>query len=128
MNHPYHFVALDAEQELRRRHLLDSYAQFAQLSILLLPLIYQLYLGIRLLAGRFRKPNDYQSVKEHQSPVASEFKQPAAGFPSNVWARLQWALDEEIVKGWGTMQEWLVAGLWAIWLLMLAVKDTGDGM
>lgn len=128
MGFPYHFVALDAEQELHRRHLLDSYGQFAQLSILLVPLIYQLFYGIRLLAGRFKNTSNYQPVKEHQSPVASRFKRPAAGLPSNAWGRLHWALDEEVLEGWGTRQDWLIAGLWAIWLVMLAVKDTGDGM
>lgn len=125
MRFPYHFVDLDEQQNLRRRELLDGYGQFAQLSILLVPLIYQLSYGLRLLAGRLlRSQHRYQPVKEHQSPVLSNFKQPAT---SNIWARVRWALDHEIVEGWGTRQEWFIAALWAAWLFVLAVKDTGDG-
>lgn len=124
---PYHFVTIDGAQELRRRQLLDGYGQFAQLSILLVPLIYQLLYGLGLLIGRLRSQHRYQLVKEHQSPVVSRFEPPEKTVPSNIWARLRWALDDEIVEGWGTRQEWLIAALWAAWLLLLIVKDTGDG-
>lgn len=127
MGLPYHFVSLDEEQQVRRRQLLDSYGHFAQLSILLLPLIYQLGLGVRLLIGRLQRRNTYQPVKEHQSPVASGFKQPAIGGTGNVWAKLRWALDEPVAEGWGTRKEWFAVGLWGAWLLLLVVKDTGDG-
>jgi len=128
MDYPYHFVALDDEQSALRRRLLDSYGQFAQLSILLIPLIYQLSYGLRLLSSRLIKSNGYQPVKEHQSPVVSRFKQPAGVPSSGLLARLRWALDEEIVEGWGTRKEWCIAGAWAVWLSVLSVKDTGDGM
>lgn len=128
MGYPYHFVSLDDEQNARRRHMLDSHGQLAQLSILLVPLFYQLCYGIRLLVTR-RKHSGYQPVKEHQSPVVSRFANPALKPSSNnVWARLRWAMDEEFVEGWGTRQQWFFAGIWALWLLVLAIKDTGDGM
>jgi len=123
----YHFVALDGDEELRRRGYLDRYGQIAQLSILFIPLIYQLFYGLRLLVGRLRRQHGYQPVKQHQSPIVSRFKPPPKTLPSNIWARLRWAMDDEFVKGWGTRQEWLIATLWAGWLLVLAVKDTGDG-
>lgn len=126
MGFRYHFVNLDKEQDLRRRQLLDGYGQFAQLSILLLPLIYQLCLGLRLLLSRigpFKRP---QAGKEHQSPVVSGFKQPSKGVFTNLLARTRWFLDEEVFVGWNTRQEWLVATLWAMWLLILVFKDTGD--
>ena len=126
MGLPYHFVTLDNEQNLRRRQLLDGYGQFAQLSILLLPLIYQLCLGLRLLISRIWPFNPPQAAKEHQSPVISGFKQPARGSFSNSLARIRWFLDEEVFVGWNTRQEWLVATLWAMWLLVLVFKDTGD--
>jgi len=126
MGFPYHFVGLDEEQELRRRRLLDGYGQFAQLSILLLPLMYQLSLGVRLLFGRIKRSNGYQPVKEHSSPVISSFKPPSTTPPSNTFSRLRWLLDEEPIRGYGTVQQWLFATLWPIWLLLLATKDTGD--
>ena len=122
----YHFVTTNNEQNLRRRQLLDSYGQFAQLSILLLPLIYQLCLGFRLLISRIWPFKPSQAVKEHQSPVVSGFKQPARGTFTNLLARIRWYLDEEILVGWNTRQEWLIATLWTMWLLVLVFKDTGD--
>ncbi|KAL9137918.1 MAG: hypothetical protein Q9175_000873 [Cornicularia normoerica] len=126
MRFPYHFVTLNDEQNLRRRQLLDGYGQFAQLSILLLPLIYQLCLGMYLLLSRLWPLKPPQAVKEHRSPVISSFKQPATGYPKNVSARIRWFLDEEVLEGWNTRQEWLVTGLWAMWLLGLVFRDTGD--
>lgn len=43
------------------------------------------------------------------------------------WARFRWALDEPVAPGWGTWREWSVAALWTAWLLVLTVKNTGDG-
>ena len=128
MGYPYHFVSLNPEQETRRRELLNSYGQFAQLSILLLPLIYQLSLGLRLLVSRLWRGRSYGAVKGHQSPVVAGLKQ-GHGERDGVagWARLRWVMEEELVEGWGTRGQWLAAGVWASWLVLLAVKDTGDG-
>ena len=126
MGFPYHFVDLNNEQNLRRRQLLDGYGQFAQLSILLLPLIYQLCLGLRLLISRISPFKHAQAVKEHQSPVVSGFKQPARGNFTKILARIRWFLDEEVLVGWNTRQEWLIAALWTMWLLVLVFRDTGD--
>ena len=126
MGFPYHFVSLTDEQTSHRRQLLDGYGQFAQLSVLLLPLVYQLCLGMRLLITRLWPFNPSQAVKEHQSPVISRFKQPATGYSTNVLTRIRWFLDEEVAEGWNTRQEWLITGLWAIWLLVLVFRDTGD--
>ncbi|KAF6237173.1 hypothetical protein HO173_004641 [Letharia columbiana] len=125
MGFPYHFVTLNDEQNLRRRQLLDGYGQFAQFSVLLLPLMYQLCLGMRLLISR-TWPFKPQTVKEHRSPVVSRFQQPATSYSTNLLARTRWSLDEEVLEGWNTRQEWLIAGLWAMWLLVLVFKDTGD--
>ena len=125
MGFPYQFVSLDPEQEVRRRRLLDSYGQFAQLSILLIPLIYQLGVGIRLLSRRLYKSGGYQTVKDHSSPVISSFKQPSSVLPEITWSRINWIVDEDI-RGYGTLRHWLIAGLWALWLLVLTMKDTGD--
>ena len=127
MGWPYHFVSLDDGQQVRRRQLLDSYGQFAQFSILLLPLIYQLSLGVRLLFERLQRRHVYKPVKEHQSPVASGFKQSAIDGTGNAWAKLRWALDEPVAQGWETRKEWLAILVWGAWLLLLVLKDTGDG-
>lgn len=128
MGYPYHFISLSPSQETRRRELLNSYGQFAQLSILLLPLLYQLSLGFRLLLSRLWRGKGYGVVKGHQSPVVPGSKGgngERAGV--GLWARLRWVMDEEIGEGWGTRGLWLAAGVWGSWLVLLAVKDTGDG-
>ena len=126
MSFPYHFVDLNNEQNLRRRQLLDGYGQFAQLSILLLPLVYHIGFGLRLLISRtwpFKSP---QTVKAHQSPVVSGFRQRPKGKFTNLLTRIRWFLDEEVFVGWNTRQEWLAAILWTMWLLVLVFRDTGD--
>ena len=127
MGYAYHFVALDEEQNTRRRHLLDSYGRFANLSILLIPLIYQLSYAVWVLLGRAVRNTPHQPAKEHQSPVVASFQKFPTPLSSKLWARLRWVLNDEIIEGWGTVQEWLIVGSWATWLLMLAIRDTGDG-
>ena len=127
MQYPYHFVNVSDEQAARRRQLLDSYGQFAQISILLLPLLYQLFHGIKLLSTMLQRHGKYESVKQHQSPVVSKFGDDVGSAGGNRWAKFKWALGEEVVEGWGTRQEWLIAGTWAAWLGVLAMRDTGDG-
>lgn len=126
MVYPYHFVQLDTVQEDRRRQLLDGYGQFAQLSILLLPLVYQLSLGISLLLERFRRLKNIDRSKEHQSPAPSRTTFREALLPRFTWKKFQWFLNTEVAPGWGTRKEWIVACLWTVWLIVLVVKDTGD--
>ena len=124
MQYQYSFVNLDDEQTARRRHLLDWYGQLAQLSILLLPLVYYLSRGIRLIATRIGAPKSDRFRKDRQSPVVSRFDEGSRG---SLWGRVRWTLDDEILQGWGTSKECGIAVLWAIWMLMLAVRETGNG-
>lgn len=126
----YSFVSLDGDQLKRRRELLDRYGQIAQLSALApLLLVYVSFL-IRSLASRYNLSFFRRSQKAHQSPRVSTFRQSTAGAWKIKWRRFNWALDDEVLHGWdgwGTRREWAIAGLWALWLLVLVVKDTGDG-
>ena len=127
MGFPYRFVNLDHEQDLKRRQLLDRYGQLAQLSILLLPLIYYLSNGLRLLISRIWLFKPPQAGKEHQSPVVSSFRKPPTSLSTRLLARTRWFLDEDILPGWNTRQVWLIASLWMMWLLLLVFRDTnGD--
>lgn len=122
----YHFVRLDPAQEAHRRQLLDNYGQFAQTSALIPLLSFQFIFAIRFL---LRKWNGYgrKPIKVHQSPQLSVFPKPIQLTNSSFAIRLRWALDEEVSRGWATRVEWLVGAVWTIWLLLLTVKDTGDG-
>lgn len=46
---------------------------------------------------------------------------------ARLWTLFVWVLDEPVAPGWGTRREWSVAASWTAWLLVLVVKDTGDG-
>ena len=123
----WRFVTLDTAQSARRRELLDIYGQVAQFSALIPLLAFPTILALRLILKKvegFVGPAE----KEHQSPQVLRFPKTFKNPSSNWWGRVQWALDEEVLDGWGARREWLVGGLWTLWLLVLAVKDTGDGM
>lgn len=128
----YHFVSPNQEQLQRRRELLDGYGQFAQLSALV-PLFAIFLLRVFLfLEEKYTFAELGKSRKEHASPVVSRFAETVAathkrGWSEVVWARVQWWLDDEVVSGWGTWREWVVGGSWAVWLMVLAMRDTGDG-
>lgn len=124
----YRFVSLDQAQLARRRQLLDSYGQFAQISGLMIPLFaFQIFFAVRLILRKIRSSKHGQRKKERESPRVSSFPKSIAKPSSSSWARFRWALDEQMFPGWGTKREWLVGALWTIWLLLLVVKDTGDG-
>lgn len=129
----YHFVSSNQDQLQRRRELLDGYGQFAQLSALV-PLFTIILLRVFLfLEEKYRFSNLGKSRKEHASPVVSRFADTVAAANKRersevLWGRVQWWLDDEVVSGWGTWREWVVGGSWAVWLMVLAMRDTGDGM
>lgn len=115
---------LSDEQKDRRRQLLDRYALIAQLTMLIPLLITQL----SFLFKRLWAPGSGRVKKERGSPLPAN--PPSRRIcPCLVTGRkVAWWLDGPIARGWGTRREWIVAGLWAAWLLVLVVKDTGDGM
>ena len=126
----YSFVSLNAEQSAQRRHSLDRYGQIAQLSALIpLLAVYVFYL-IPHISRKTGFAIFGSAHKEHQSPRVSTFQQAASGTWKLRWRRLNWTLDEEVLGGWGrwgTKKEWAIAVLWSLWLLVLVIKDTGDG-
>ena len=126
----YAFVSLDEVQLKRRRELLDRYGQIAQFSALVPLLLVYISFLVRLMSNKYHFSIFERSRKAHQSPRVSTFKESTAGAWKIKWRRLNWALDDEVLQrcdGWGTRREWVVAGVWALWLLVLVVKDTGDG-
>lgn len=124
----YGFVSLDQAQLARRRRLLDNYGQFAQLSGLIVPLLgFQLSFATRFVLRKLWNSNSGQKRKERQSPRVSSFPKSVAKPSNSSWARFRWTLDEQVFPEWGTRREWLVGALWTMWLLLLVVKNTGDG-
>lgn len=127
MGFPYRFITNPDEAQIaHRRKLLDNYGQFAQLSALIIPLFgFQLSFAIRFLVKKIRSGG--KAGKARQSPRVASFAEATHG-SSVLWRQFRWAMDEQIIQGWGTRVEWMIAGLWTLWLLLLVVKDTGDGV
>ena len=127
MEWPYSLsVDLNEEQQASRRRMLDAYGQFAQLSILLLPLFYQLSRALRLLSNRVYVNRLSPNVKERQSPTVSAWEIPDSSSGKGSLRWLRWMFKGEIAQGWGTWQQLFFAFLWASWLLVLVIRDTGD--
>ena len=124
MGWPYHFVDLSAEQKDRRRQLLDRYALIAQLSMSIPLLITQL----SFVTKRLWAPGIGRVKKERGSPLPANPRSRSNNSLLLIWRKLAWWLGGPIARGWGSRREWIIAGLWAVWLLGLVVKDTGDGM
>ena len=126
----YSFVSPNAQQLERRRQLLDRYGQIAQLSALVPLLVIYISFFLRFFLNRYAISFFGSGRKAHQSPRVSTFRASTVGSWKVKWRRLNWALDDEVLQGWGgwgTRREWVVAGVWALWLLVLVVKDTADG-
>lgn len=127
----YSFISLDDQQLKRRRELLDRYGQIAQLSALVPLLVIYISFFSRYIISKYLSRLFHTAQKAHQSPRVPTFPQSTAGSLKASWRRFNWALDDEVLKGWdgwGTKRQWVIAGLWALWLLLLVVSDTGNGM
>lgn len=97
-----HFTDPSPAQLVQRRHLLDAYGQWAQVSILLLPLLYQLALGLMLLHQCCR-PKGYM-------PLAR---------PQQAW--ILWLAGPWRNTPRGPL---ILVFCWTIWLLLLIFIDT----
>ncbi|KAI4117611.1 MAG: hypothetical protein LQ341_007657, partial [Variospora aurantia] len=126
MRLPYTFTSPDETQLQRRRYLLDTYGQVAQISALIPLLAYQLHRSLRILKRKLNTIRSVSRAKEHASPVTSNFGRQLAESQTSSWDRLTWFLDQEVLLGWGTWRVLLVAAFWTMWLFVLAVSGTED--
>ena len=130
MDWPYHFVNPDAEGLAQRRKFLDSYANYAQLSAIVLLIAVKLNLALHQYLTKLR-----QSIREaDRRSLDHDKKPPAKGFSDGLLrsfldqeSKWSWQLDDELVSGWGTKRQVLLVISYAAWLLFLVLKDTADG-
>ncbi|KAL9121468.1 MAG: hypothetical protein Q9187_001970 [Circinaria calcarea] len=126
MDWPYHFSKLGPEQVLQRRHLLDRYANMAQLSILLpLFLIRLTNISYRLLRYLAVYGKVESGEEEHGNTSGRRSRNVAASI-LKVWRKLAWWMDGEVWVGWGTRKEAIAAAVWFVWLGWCVVRETGD--
>ena len=123
---PWRFVHLSSDEKDHRRRVLDQYAVYSQLSVLVLVVGYQVY---RLIAWLLSEKGKTHAVYTAlgQSPVGIE---PARGWSRTAarrWRSTIWWLNGEISPNLGLRGRWIAAVAWACWLLVLAVNQTGAG-
>lgn len=131
MQFPYSFTSPSEAQLQRRRHLLDTYGQLAQVSALIPLLACHVPLLVRFAWRRFLSAQSPRQAKGHASPVTSRFGEQSERTEHirvKQLGHVQWLLDQKIYRGWGAWKVLLIAVLWTTWLFILAVRDTEDGM
>jgi len=99
---PWHFISVSEEEKLRRRELLDLRGTLAQMSILVVIITLRVY--YTWATAHF--PGDIPKTRRR----------------STSW----W--DRPLIAGWiETRRQYLLCGIWLLWLLSLAVWRSGDG-
>lgn len=100
---PWHFIALSEEDKLHRRELLDLRGSYAQWSLIVVIVAIRAYQGWATA---------FNSV--------SGASRPRRG-PASWW-------DRPLTAGWlETRRQFLVCGLWLLWLFGLSVWNSGEG-
>lgn len=123
---PWHFVHLSSDEKDHRRRLLDQYAVYSQVSILVPILSYQVYRLIAwVLSKKGRAHVAYTALG--QSPVRLESARGWSRTAARRWRSTVWWLNGEISPDLGVGGRWTAAVAWTCWLLFLSVNQTGDG-
>lgn len=100
---PYHFVTPSEQEKVRRRELLDLRGSYAQWSIV--------FMIVAIRAYQFW----VQSSAQHDTESKRQR------------AQLLW-WDRPLFAGWlETRRQYALCGIWLLWLLGLAVWNSGDG-
>lgn len=130
MGWPYRFLTLDEAERHARRQVLDRYAGYSQLSVLIPVALFLLFRAGRwaVKAAGDRK-GSYDAIPN--SPALKVQRQ-------STWGALQIRVDR--VKWWlggdvylfgqfrGQRDQWIFGGAWLAWLLFLCVAETGQGV
>ncbi|KAJ4388112.1 hypothetical protein N0V93_008717 [Gnomoniopsis smithogilvyi] len=128
MGWPWRFVDSTDAAALQRRHALDRYAGYAQLSSfgpIFLVLIYRLAWWV--IKNFDARKADYAKIPESPARKARR-KSPLGAWEA--WYRLfQWWLGEDVIvfgQSWGRRDEWVFGIGWGAWMFALSVLETGD--
>ncbi|KAB8292972.1 hypothetical protein EYC80_007336 [Monilinia laxa] len=126
MSWPYRIYFDHTKEQLaQRRILLDRYGVYAQLSIFIPIILYNLYrLAVWVYSERQRSKVDYSAVPS--SPTLKMRRNSKRAIFGRKIRSVVWWLGDEVVKGWGEKGHWIAAGLWGAWMGFLCVHNTGD--
>lgn len=129
MSWPWKFIDLDEAAVEARRHTLDRYAGYSQLSSfgpVFLVLVYRLaWWAINNFDPRRAT---YTQVPE--SPARKARRKSGLGAWESRYRLIKWWLGDDVVifgQAWGRRDEWVFGLGWGAWMLALSVFETGDG-
>lgn len=125
----WRFVDLDDEAKDLRRHTLDRYAGYAQLSAFVPIVVFLLFrFSLWVLRTVQARRGSYDAVPT--SPTRKALRKSPLGTWEARFRRLQWWLEDDVVflgQAWGRKDEWMFGLAWGFWMLLLSVPETGDG-
>lgn len=126
---PWKFLDLDEDAKELRRHTLDRYAGYAQISAfgpVFLVLIHRLaFWAIKSFDAR---RGAYSAVPE--SPRRKIRRQSPLGAWEARYQQFQWWFGGDVVffgQSWGRRDEWAFGLAWGAWMGVLSVLETGGG-
>lgn len=154
---PWRFVDLDAAQKHARRETIDHYGRIAHLSTILPVLAGAAYqLGRWALVTYRRRGHGHGGTGASSSSSSSSHRregiyEAVPGSPAlkhrhqhqtgdvvgslrRTARRWAWWLGGDVVfldghsNTWGQRDQWVFGTAWMVWLLVLSILDTGDGM
>nr|POE88100.1 ferric reductase transmembrane component 4 [Quercus suber] len=123
----YHFVDLDNDEKVARRHALDWYGFLAQISIIPPLVLVQVYFFITWVGRKWRR-----STLNADSPSSPHLKQirlqQVQQWRARVAGWMWWSSEGVLVGGdrLGSRAEVLCAVIWCMWLVSLSFIETGD--
>lgn len=126
---PWKFVDLDEAAVLARRHTLDRYAGYAQISAfgpVFLVLVYNL--AWWAINNFDAKRASYDKVPE--SPARKARRKSGLGAWESRYRLMKWWIGDDVVifgQSWGRRDELLFGLGWGVWMLALSVFETGNG-
>ncbi|KAF7943429.1 hypothetical protein EAE96_011355 [Botrytis aclada] len=125
MSWPYRIKFPTPEEKIQSRILLDRYGLYAQLSIFIPIILYNVYrLATWVYSERQRSKVDYNALPS--SPTSKKKRTSRSAEWKRKTRSVVWWLGGEVAPGRGERGQWIMAGMWGAWLGFLCVHKTGD--
>jgi hypothetical protein len=108
----YKFLAKAPELIVQRRIRVDQYANVAQISQIIVHLIILFY-------------NSFASVSVNK--LAGKSQRGNAAVMARIARSVNFNLDVNVGRGYGTYGQWIFGLAWTAWLAFLCIADTAPG-
>jgi hypothetical protein len=126
----YQFIGKSPEIDAGRRSLLDQYANLAQLSqllfILAIPFI-KLTLAV-VIAFLWNGNKSNHNISADRVAILKPSQKDRLPKLSRTMREMESILSREVIKGYGSYEQWGFGLIWAVWLLFLSINKTAPGV